>query len=181
MASTIEAECPRIETMDFTEKLNHACKLRRLTNQRELADLARVSKSSLNRWLQGGYWPSVLEAARLAQVLEVPLDWLVSDDEIEKPPLSTVPKNAAVLKLIQALELDEDEALRRLATPLATGEAWLPGSVRDQTSTVKRTSRPPSKPAIPPEELLDGQEDFLPPDDPLRGPPQPPPRRRKQG
>jgi hypothetical protein len=57
-----------------------------------------------------------------------------------------------------------------------SGEAWLPGSVREQTSTVKHTRRAPSKP-IRREDLLDGSENFLEDDDPLM-PPKPRPRKR---
>lgn len=117
MHSTVGIENPNIVPMDFKWKLNRACELRRLTNQRELSELARVSKSSLNRWLQGTSTPDVHEAARLAEVLAVPLDWLAKDDDQLEPPKPVAEQpvwQRTVLEVIEAIGLDEREAIRRL-------------------------------------------------------------------
>jgi transcriptional regulator with XRE-family HTH domain len=124
MHSTVGIKDPNIVPMDFKGKLNRACELRRLTNQRELAELARVSKSSLNRWLQGTSTPSVYEAARLAEVLKVPLDWLVKDDDQLEPPESqSLPEDeAAIIRFYRSKkakgELTEDDAIDGMASML---------------------------------------------------------------
>ena len=100
--------------MRFSEKLYRACTLRRMTNQRELADLARVSKSALNRWINGESVPSVEEAWRLAKVLEVPLEWLAADDDQETPPASPVSEEEGKI-LWMVRTIGTDEAARRLA------------------------------------------------------------------
>ena len=124
MQSTVGTEDPNIVPMDFKGKLSRACELRRLTNQRELADLARVSKSSLSRWLQGKSAPNIHEAARLGAVLQVPLDWLAKDDDRIDPPNSgEIPADeAAILRYYRSKkmkgELDEDDAITGMASML---------------------------------------------------------------
>lgn len=114
MESTCETCRPNTEPMRFVEKLNRACVLRRMTNQRELADLARVSKSSLNRWINGESMPNVEEALRLARVLEVPLEWLAADDDQETPPASPLsPEEEKILWIVRTM--GTEEAAKRLA------------------------------------------------------------------
>jgi transcriptional regulator with XRE-family HTH domain len=161
--------------MRLSEKLKRLCGERRWGQTDLIAAVGDISKSTMNNWFSGKTTPDLESALKIAKALNVSLEWL-ADDGAAFPPIEAPAQDVAVLKLIRALELDEAEALRRLATPLATGEAWLPGSVREQTSTVKHSRRAPSKP-IRREDLLDGSENFLEDDDPLM-PPKPRPRKR---
>jgi len=139
--------CPRIVPMDFSAKLNRACELRRLTNQRKLSEMARVTKSSLNRWLQGVSVPDIREAGRLAAVLEVSLDWLVSDDdEMDPPDGSSISEDEqAILALIADLGLSRREVVKRLARPLAQEsiESQIRDSVLGATEGATRASISP--------------------------------------
>ena len=172
MGSTIEMEDPRIVPMDFTGKLNRACELRRLTNQRELAEMARVSKSSLNRWLSGASTPDIHEAARLAAVLDVPLDWLARSDDQDDPPATEIlpDDEASVLRVYRNLKhagaLDEASATHGMAMA-AKG---LPGGSQPRPQNlVQVTSSTPDIRPEPPEGMDPTYRHPLRPKEPFEG------------
>lgn len=116
------AKGTNIGTMRLNEKLLKLCDERGLDSQRDLARLAKLSKSSVNRWVNGETRPRMLQALQLARALKVPLEYLI-DDAMEEVPPVLPPDEEFVLRVYRNLKadpaqgLDEDEAQRRLSRP----------------------------------------------------------------
>jgi transcriptional regulator with XRE-family HTH domain len=108
--------------MRLNEKLLKLCDDRGLDSQRDLARLAKLSKSSVGRWINGETRPRMLQALQLARALKVPLEYLI-DDAMEEVPPVLPPDEEFVLRVYRNLKadpaqgLDEDEAQRRLSRP----------------------------------------------------------------
>lgn len=83
-------------------------------SQSRLAIAVGTQQNSVSRWEKGSYAPSLSQAARIAQVCEVDLAWLITGQKKEVENLS--PDERQILDLYRALGLRKDEALRRLAS-----------------------------------------------------------------
>jgi transcriptional regulator with XRE-family HTH domain len=123
------------DIMFLHEKLKRLCGQKRWGQTDLIHAVGDISKSTMNNWFNGKSKPDLDSALAIAKALEVSLDWLADADAEFPPPqeAQASPQESAVLKLIRALELDEEEALRRLAGH--KGEAWVPGSVRNFTAS----------------------------------------------
>ena len=80
----------------------------------------------MNNWWSGKTKPDIVSALKMAKALDVPLEWMIDESANFPPPADASPQETAVIKLIRALQIDEDEALRRLATPSLGGSGWPP-------------------------------------------------------
>jgi transcriptional regulator with XRE-family HTH domain len=69
--------------IDFSKNLLKARQNLKLS-QKELAEKANVSPASLSSYEQRGKFPSLDVAARIADALEVSLDWLVGREKEKK-------------------------------------------------------------------------------------------------
>ena len=136
--------------MTFGEKLDRLCRTQGMT-QKLLADrLGDVSPATVSNWVNGTFAPRITEAARIARMFEVSLDYL-GFDEIEDILPAVPSDDQAILRLVRALRLDPDEALRRLAASPAV-EAALQGPgralpYRDETEADTRRERERVRPA----------------------------------
>lgn len=87
--------------------------------QTRLAEAAGVEPARISRWKSGSGTVSLHQAAKIAALLGVSLDWLVAD---EVATGSTAPAPAldrdsdTILRVVRSLELPPGEAIRRLAT-----------------------------------------------------------------
>jgi transcriptional regulator with XRE-family HTH domain len=151
------AESTNIGTMRLNEKLLKLCDERGLDSQRDLARLAKLSKSSVSRWVNGETRPRMLQALKLARALKVPLEYLIDDAMEEMPPVLP-PDEEFVLRVYRNLKadpaqgLDEDEAQRRLSRPSqaqiqARAKPTPPPTSRDgkQGKVLPEPKRPPGR------------------------------------
>jgi transcriptional regulator with XRE-family HTH domain len=148
------AKSTNIGTMRLNEKLQKLCDEQGLDSQRDLARLAKLSKSSVSRWVNGETRPRMLQALMLARALKVPLEYLI-DDAMEEVPAVLPPDEQFVLRVYRNLKadpaqrLDEDEAQRRLSRPSeaqirAQAKPTLPPTTRDgkQGQELPKPKRP---------------------------------------
>lgn len=122
-------------------------KIRKLIEERGLTQgavetAAHLPANRISKWAGGQGEPTARQALRLAQILGVPVGYLIDDaiDALPEPPPALSEDEQAVLELFQALELNRKEALRRLASPVPpkadegeTKPRKVPGSVREFT------------------------------------------------
>lgn len=95
--------------MGYPEKMRQLCALR-CYDQAALAEKVGVSRSTISRVLSGIQEPKLSLAWKLAQALEVSLDFL-ADDTIEQEPGATWTQlsldELTILKLVRRLGVDE--------------------------------------------------------------------------
>ena len=66
--------------MTLGEKITEARKKKGMS-QIDLADAMSVSRQSVSKWETGESNPEISKLSQLAEVLDVSLDWLLSNDE----------------------------------------------------------------------------------------------------
>ncbi|WP_165223940.1 helix-turn-helix domain-containing protein [Aquisphaera insulae] len=143
--------------MELKQKLKNLMNTRGLNGQK-LARLSQVSDSEISRILQGKSRPGLDNALRLAQALEVSLDYLADDTVDAEPPGpadSVSPDERKALNLIQKLGSPEIltilENVRFLGYEVAMSRlvgAAKPVIEIDKDSTVTEAKPSPSQ-AIP--------------------------------
>ena len=69
--------------VEFGEQLRRAREAKGMTQQ-SLAEQLYVTRQSVSRWECGDRYPDLLTTTRIAQILEVSLDDLLSGKEMEK-------------------------------------------------------------------------------------------------
>lgn len=119
-------------TIKFVSWINRAIEVaeRQRIPQSRLAEAAGVERARISRWKSGSGTVSLHQAAKIAALLGVSLDWLVADDVVTG---STAPAPAldrdsdTILRVVRSLELTPAEAIRRLATG---GPSRIEGAVR---------------------------------------------------
>lgn len=93
--------------MKFGEKIARLKKDKKMS-QVELANLTGISRDAISKYERGDVMPSIEYAKRIANVLGVSLDFLVSDDDKE----DTLDKEAVKrVKEIQDLPISEKDKL----------------------------------------------------------------------
>jgi transcriptional regulator with XRE-family HTH domain len=103
--------------MEFSEKLEKMIAEKGIT-QTALARETGIDQSAISAMTLGKRRPYMDQALLLARALGVPLDYLADDSMDEPPPTTELGEVAiAILDLVEALDLDKREALRRLAQP----------------------------------------------------------------
>jgi transcriptional regulator with XRE-family HTH domain len=111
-----------VAPMRFDQKLILACEARGW-DQATLARKVGVSPSTSGRWCKGERLPKLEDAVKLAQVLDMSLDYLF-DDSLDEPPSYGPTVDTVVLELYHML--GPAEARRRLANVPDTGTAHAP-------------------------------------------------------
>lgn len=95
--------------MGYPDKMRQLCALRRL-DQATLAERVGISRSTISRILSGVQEPKLRLAWKLAQELEVSLDFL-ADDSAEQSPGITWSRlsldELTILKLVRRLGVEE--------------------------------------------------------------------------
>jgi transcriptional regulator with XRE-family HTH domain len=102
--------------MEFANKLKRLMSRARFS-QAQLGARVGVSQNLVGQWCRAEAVPDLREAATLAGIFGVDVNYL-ADDALDDPPSN--PAEAEAVKLVRALELDEAEVVRRLAA----GEKW---------------------------------------------------------
>ena len=97
--------------MTLGEKLSKLIATRG-TNKANVARTLGVSKSTIANWIEGKGVPKLYEAAKLADALGVPLDYLADDTLDEPPGPELAPDEAEVFRLVRRMGVEE--AHRRL-------------------------------------------------------------------
>ena len=69
----------RYDLSEFSQRLKQSRKDRKMT-YKQLSDMAKVDSANLFRYEQGKYLPTLPVAIRLANVLDVSLEWLCGYD-----------------------------------------------------------------------------------------------------
>jgi transcriptional regulator with XRE-family HTH domain len=116
----------KVVAMTFAEKLDQLIRTNR-TSQKELAERLGVSPATVSNWVKGVFTPRLAEAAAIAGIFGVSLEFLAFDG-VEDPRGPSIPGDGErlVLRTIRALGLDADEAIRRLARPVTDPPAGTP-------------------------------------------------------
>lgn len=110
-----ERKCFRDGRMSFADRLQQLREEARLS-QEELGKAIGSSGPTVHRWEKGNGGPSLKQAVDMARVLGVDLYQLAYEDPPQHQEIISDDVRA-ILELIDALELDRKEALRRLASP----------------------------------------------------------------
>lgn len=99
--------------MEFTKKLRMLLKRRRIS-QEILASEIGVSQNKVSLWANGRNLPDIREAAAIARVLDVDVNYLADDglDEMPKPTLSR--DQDYVLRYFDGSGLSADVAVQRM-------------------------------------------------------------------
>jgi transcriptional regulator with XRE-family HTH domain len=138
-----------IAVMKAAEKIAWLCRERGLT-QKRVGELATLPENRISKWLDGQGEPTARQALRLSRVLEIPLDWLIDDEQDVPPPPPdlSIPEQRAV-EMVRALRLGKEEVIRRLSGEMAATTPALPDPsvevgghrslrVRDRTDELHR-------------------------------------------
>lgn len=106
---------------DRGERLSFALRLRQLPKMASLAVEMGVDESAISRWRKGGAM-SLQNAARLCEVLDISLDWLVNGrGNIESHrQFSIDPHEREILNLVRALPSASVQGLIQLLAPIAS-------------------------------------------------------------
>jgi len=115
--------------MKLGPKIRHVRKLRGLS-QTKVGVLVGVHQTQVGKWEKGTNTPDIQQAKSLADVLNVPLDYLV-DDQVDDPPAPEItPDERALLKALRKARIDPADLLGELlrrGTPVAVEDAHDPG------------------------------------------------------
>jgi transcriptional regulator with XRE-family HTH domain len=105
---------------DRGERLTFALRLRRVPKMISLAADLGVDESAISRWRKGGAM-SLHSAARLSEVLDISLDWLVlGRGEVEgHKGFAINPQEREIVQLVRGLPPASFQALGQLLAPLA--------------------------------------------------------------
>ena len=111
--------------MKMLERIRLLLEKRGVT-QHQLEKLAALPTNRVSKWMAGQGEPTARQAARIAALLDVPLDWLVSEqeDSVADPPAYGYRLNYGerlILDVVRALGLSRDESIRRLSVSSDAG------------------------------------------------------------
>lgn len=129
----------------MVQKLDSLLKVRGI-KQAAFERSVMLSENRISKWKNGQGEPSATEALRMARSLQVPVEWLIDDAQGEPAPTEFGEWERSVIALINALGLERQEVLRRLATAPSVP----PARSVDQPITADPRSLPPAGPSIPP-------------------------------
>jgi transcriptional regulator with XRE-family HTH domain len=113
---------PRGPPMTFGEKIRKLRREKKLS-QAELADKVSMNSNHLSRLERGVGLPSTEILKRLAQTLEVSIDYLLSEDDTDAPAAEVRIENKALaerVKLIEELDSEDQEAVFRVIDSMLT-------------------------------------------------------------
>lgn len=101
--------------MVFSEKLRILCEMRGISQAQVAKDLG-VSQNLVSLWARGKSLPDLYEAARLARIFNVKVEYL-SDDELDDPFLASglTPEESTVLTFYRILNIKPDDAIAALS------------------------------------------------------------------
>ena len=99
-----------VDMSDFSERLKAFRKSRGLTQTR-LAELLVVDPRVYNRWERGSATPQLDTVVKIANLLQVSLDELAGVKEPSSEPLVQNPKLRALLKDVDSLPDEDQQAL----------------------------------------------------------------------
>lgn len=137
------AICPNLKmAKTFGDKARDRMKALRLS-QREVAESLGTNQPQVARWLDvGAKPPGPSYLLRLSRLLGVPVDFLL-DDEQDEPDVIGMLSEAerTILRVVRALGLDADEALRRLS-----GQMGERATVKGREITAEIPGRKPGPP-----------------------------------
>lgn len=102
-----------LRNMDFHKKFRSLYRKHRYS-QEDLAQELDVSQNLISLWSRGKGLPDLKQAAVLARLLQVDLNYL-ADDAVDEPSAIISEDDRSLIRACKALHLDYDEALRRLA------------------------------------------------------------------
>jgi transcriptional regulator with XRE-family HTH domain len=107
-----------MEIMEFPKKLESLLARRKLS-QKEVGTMIGVDQARISEWITGKSKrrPPLDVAYRLAQVLDVPVEYL-ADDESDNPPVLLTDEERKILEYIR--RIGTKEAYRRLDWPDGT-------------------------------------------------------------
>lgn len=92
--------------LEFGEKVKQIREERGMTQQ-SLAEKLYVTRQAVSRWECGARYPDLLTAKKISAILEVPLDELLSGEElrenVEKEPVLAQPVEAIVQTTLYAI------------------------------------------------------------------------------
>lgn len=108
--------------MQFSKKLKLLAARHRYS-QDALAKAVGVSQNLVSLWMRGKSDPDLATALKLAEVLGVDVNYLADDAQDEPAPAEYTVEERAVIDLIRALRLEQQEVLRRLAIPIESGRS----------------------------------------------------------
>jgi transcriptional regulator with XRE-family HTH domain len=86
--------------MRYLEKIDDALR-RRLLKRADLARLTGFSPSRISKWFNGQGKPDLYQAAKMARVLDVPLEYLTDDTMNEIPMLPSSELERALWHLVR--------------------------------------------------------------------------------
>lgn len=138
------------------QKLDSLLKSRGIS-QTAFERTAILSANRISKWKNGQGEPSASEALRIARALGVSVEWLIDDGKDYPAPPESVEWERSVLDLIQALGLDKQEALRRLAGVISP-----PGAPVILTGQAAREAIAASEPTDEVPQVIIAQESKLP-------------------
>jgi transcriptional regulator with XRE-family HTH domain len=135
--------------MEFIHRALHVAEKKHIAKPNAfLEDAAGTHASTVSRWKRGEGVMSLEQAAGIARALGVSVDYLLGGEEAGARVGGLLTEEQKhILALVEALGLDGNEAMRRLAvsTVYRIGDA-IPGEVRviaERTQTMRY--QPPSK------------------------------------
>lgn len=121
--------------------MNYAAKLCKIMHsfdwsQTDLARRAGVTKNKVGRWLHEGVVPYDEALLRISRATGLPVVYLLDDSLEEPPPPPLAPDEAYILRVVRALGIDADEAVRRLGVGPGNEKsgAATPVAERDRTA-----------------------------------------------
>jgi transcriptional regulator with XRE-family HTH domain len=103
------------DRMEFSKKLKILAGQHRYS-QSMLARELDVSQNLVSLWTRGASIPDLYEAAKMAKLFNVDVNYLADDSLDDPPPAELEPDERELVSLYRALHLEKAEALRRLAT-----------------------------------------------------------------
>lgn len=155
--------------MEFFRKLK-ALAGRHRFSQDMLAKALGVSQGKVSLWTRGQNIPDLYEAAQLAELFHVDLNYLADDSLDEPPQAELTSEERALVSLIRAKGLAFDEVVRRLeaqpqaVVPHGPPPAYEHGTgrvvgARNETEGFARRNQDPNapRPATPPTEVQGGK------------------------
>jgi len=110
--------------MQFADKITMLLDRRGWT-QRELSRRAKVSHTTVGNWINDGRLPDIEVAARLARVLDVPLEYLADADQ-DQPPTRVGADELALLDVMRSRGITPADVLK-LLVPNQGAESLSPG------------------------------------------------------
>lgn len=110
-------EATTLDRMKLSDKLRMLATERKVS-QAEIAEKADVSQSQVSKWFRGVNTPDIHQSYAIANIFNVPLEFLANEDAEEMPAsVGLSDAQARALEMVSALDLTVDEVIRRLSMP----------------------------------------------------------------